>query len=133
MTYHMARTVDGIAALKAEPAGYGNGFWHSPCRVDLIECVLTEAPEAPLFLTLQISPKGSRKRPGNTDPRINDVLQEALDKRILSGHSPMGSKYSAKDVEKMMIVANALQESRRKMRVNGDQVRGVPDWTKISY
>lgn len=123
-TYHMRTTVDGIAKLRKEPAGYGR---HEVfVLTKKLAVILTAHKEAPLFLTLQISPRGSRKRPGNTDPRISDRLQEALDERIVGQTSRGGHRYTAYEIQKMAYVADELAKTRRRMRVNGDQVRRNP-------
>lgn len=74
--------------------------------------------DAPLFLTIQVSPTGSRMRAGNTDPRINDRLQDAL-KKLMMERTPLYAK------QKMMVVYNALIEAKRRMVVGGTQVSDI--------
>ena len=78
---------------------------------------LISAKEAPVFLTAQISQKGSRKRPGNTDPRVNEAITDELNKRI---HQDVGTKLSK---QKLMVLVNSLIETKEKMRIGGEQVR----------
>ena len=92
VTYHLGRTAIGMANLKKTREG---GY------------------DAPLFLTVQVSPTGSRKRPGNTDPRINLALQDALNKMI-----PSQVAYGKR---KIAVIVNALKETIERMVPGGEQ------------
>ena len=94
VTYHMKDTVAGMAQLK-------------PTKDGLID--------VPLFLTLQVSHKPSRKRPGNTDPRVNDALQEAL-RESISKAEIIGFRK-----RKIEVILNSLMETRERMVEGGSQ------------
>ena len=94
VTYHIKRTVEGIIEL-------------SPTKDGLID--------VPLFLTLQVSHKPSRKRPGNTDPKVNDALQEALEDNISHAEFGTGRK------RRIQVALNSLKETRERMNEGGSQ------------
>ena len=93
-TYHLAETGKGMANFKGTRDG---GF------------------DAPLFLTVQVSPRASRKRPGNTDPRINQRLQEYLSGKILP------SKEFQYQKNKVKTIVGLLQKTALGMVVGGDR------------
>ena len=92
ITYKLADTISGIQKYKKIPAGYNT----------------------PLFLTVQISPKPSRVRPGDTDPRINLAVQNGL----LATIPTIVLKVNR---AKVFVIVNALKEIYGRMRIGGSQ------------
>ena len=92
ITYKLANTISGVEKFKKVPAGYNT----------------------PLFLTVQVSPKPSRGRPGDTDPRINLAVQNALLETI-------PRKVLKVNRAKVFVIVNALKEIYKRMRIGGSQ------------
>ena len=119
ITYHLDKTIRGIAKYKKLPAGYGAHFNHFPQDSNAI-CYLSvqrsnKIPDAPLFLTVQVSPPSVMKtRPGNTDPRVNRAVQKGLYEVI-----PTVTLRSSKN--KIIVLINALKETLPRMSIGGTQ------------
>ena len=97
VTYHLKDTVAGMAKLKPTPDG-------------LID--------VPMFLTLLISKAETayqRKRPGNTDPKVNEKIQAGLERMKRDG------EWKSPKVEEVDNVISALIETKHHMNVGGDQ------------
>ena len=92
ITYKLIDSIYGISKFKKVPAGYN----------------------APLFLTLQVSPKRGRGRPGDTDPRVNEAVQNGLLETI-----PQITL--KKNRAKVFVIVNALKEVYKRMRIGGTQ------------
>ena len=92
ITYKLANTISGIQKFKKVPAGYNT----------------------PLFLTVKVSPKPSRVRPGDTDPRINLAVQNGLLETIPRIELKVNRA-------KVFVMVNALKETYERMRIGGTQ------------
>lgn len=102
ITYKLKNTIAGISTFKKVPAGYNT----------------------PLFLTIQVSRRQGRGRPGDTDPRVNEAVQigllELLPRITLKVNRA-----------KVYVIVNALKEVYKRMRIGGSQAwwdsRNIPD------
>ena len=92
ITYKLRHTIGGITKFKKVSAGY----------------------DTPLFLTVQVSPNRGRGRPGNTDPRVNEAVQEGLLEVI-----PQLTFKSTR--ERVYTVIYALKKVYERMRIGGAQ------------
>ena len=92
ITYKIRDTIAGISNFKKVPAGYNT----------------------PLFLTVQVSPKQGRARPGDTAPRVNQAVQEGLLELV-----PQLSFKATR--AKVFVFVNALKEIYERMRIGGTQ------------
>ena len=92
ITYKLKNTIIGITKYKKVPAGYNT----------------------PLFLTVQVSPRQGRGRPGDTDPRVNEAVQNGLFERIPQITLKVNRA-------KVFVIVNALKEVYKRMRIGGTQ------------
>ena len=101
ITYKIRKTIDGVAKFKKAPAGYNT----------------------PLFLTVQVSPRPGRGRPGDTDPRVNQAVQDGL-LRLIPSFTFKGPR------AKMFVILNTLKETYERMTIGGTQAwwdcRNIP-------
>ena len=101
ITYKLENTIAGISRYKKLPAGYNT----------------------PLFLTVQVSPRQGRGRPGDTDPRVNKAVQNGL----LETLPQITLKVNR---AKVFVIVNALREVYKRMRIGGTQAwwdsRNIP-------
>ena len=92
ITYKLKDTIAGISKYRKVPAGYNT----------------------PLFLTVQVSPMQGRGRPGDTDPRVNEAVQNGLLETIPQIALKMNRA-------KVFVIVNALKEVYKRMRIGGTQ------------
>ena len=92
ITYKIKTTIAGITKYKKVPAGYNT----------------------PLFLTVQVSPRQGRGRPGDTDPRVNEAVQNGLLETIPQITLKVNRA-------KVFVIVNALKEVYKRMRIGGTQ------------
>ena len=92
ITYKLKNTISGISKYKKVPAGYNT----------------------PLFLTVQVSPRQGRGRPGDTDPRVNEAVQNGLLETIPQITFKVNRA-------KVFVIINALKEIYKRMRIGGTQ------------
>ena len=92
ITYKIRDTIAGISKFKKVPAGYNT----------------------PLFLTVQVSPRQGRGRPGDTDPRVNEAVQKGLLELIPQIVLKVNRA-------KVYVIVNALKEIYERMKIGGTQ------------
>ena len=92
ITYKLGNTIAGISKFKKVPAGYNT----------------------PLFLTVQVSPRQGRARPGDTDPRVNQAVQNGLLEMIPQITLKVNRA-------KIFVIVNAFKEVYKRMRIEGPQ------------
>ena len=92
LSHRTKDTIAGISKYKKVPAGYNT----------------------PLFLTVQVSPRQGRGRPGDTDPRVNEAVQNGLLEIIPQNTLKMNRA-------KAFVIVNALKETYKRMRIGGTQ------------
>ena len=92
ISYKLENTIIGISKYKKIPAGYNT----------------------PLFLTVQVSPRQGRGRPGDTDPRVNEAVQNGLLETIPQITLKINRA-------KVFVIVNALKEIYKRMRIGGTQ------------
>lgn len=92
ITYKLENTIAGITKYKKVPAGYNT----------------------PLFLTVQVSQRQGRGRPGDTDPRVNLAVQNGLLVKLPQITLKVNRA-------KVFVVVNALKEVYKRMRIGGTQ------------
>lgn len=102
ITYKLKTTIDGISKYNKLPAGYNT----------------------PLFLTVQVSPRQGRGKPGDTDPRVNEAVQNGLLETIQQITLKVNRA-------KVFVIVNALKEVYKRMRIGGNQAwwdsRDIPN------